>query len=694
MVSPRTSARARPQKTRGPIRINDGALEFDGRRLPLLSGAMHYWRLDPSAWAPGLEEIRRMGFGIVETYIPWGVHEIGPGEFDFGQRDPRNDLLKFIDLAEKAGLYVFLRPGPHINAELTFFGLPERIIYDKQCQARSPSGQSVILPFPPVMFPVPSYASDKFHEETGRWYDAVGKIIAPKLYPEGPVVLLQVDNEAAFYFRNGPYCQDYHPDAVALWKNFLKSEYHTIEKLREVHRVNYESFETAEPPTRFGAEKPEDLPRHLDWARFAEWLHVHALERFKNRMAEAGMTGVPTVHNVPLGDAGQPINIPGFSRTVDLVGLDYYHARREYRTIKRRTLYLSGTLPLAYAPELGVGAPAWFTPLAHEDSLFCAMTALAYGLRGFNLYMAMDRDRWYGAPIDVTGTPRIEAGSWKHLLSRLHEVGFHALSRRAEVGLVMPREYSRLSRATHLLGAVSPSTLEAIGGTPVDGSSDEPLGFEGPVQSLWWRMLGRFADALSAANIPYVFIDGDADPSRFDSLRVVISPSYEYASTHRWRTMCAFASDGGTVIYGPAIPNLDEHMKRHPFEVPKNGECVLIDTAVDAERVVVELMETLMLSRPFAARTPGIETSMHEDSSGPRVLFVINPTSTSKRAEVALPCPMSFIDAMSGESFVGGDALDVHVPRMSLRMLIVDRHSSGLADAQRAAPRARARRSA
>ena len=533
---------------------------------------MHYFRLDPDAWRAGLEQIRALGLPMVETYVPWGVHEVAPGEVDFGERDPKLDLGRFIDLASEVGLYVVIRPGPHINAEMTWFGLPERVVYDKACQARSPRQNPVILPFPPRMFPVPSYASRAFHHEAGRWYDSVARVVAPRIWPKGPVVLLQVDNEAAYYFRSGAFDQDYHPDAVDAFRRFLEARYGTAESAARAHRAEYATWDDVEPPVSFTAERPDELVPFLDWAEFHESLITKSLGRMRRRMAQAGLVGVPITHNVALGEAGLPVSLPGIERTVDLMGLDYYHPAREHRTIKRRTLYLTGTVDLPYSPEMGVGAPPWFTPLTHDDSLYCAMCACAFGLRGFNLYMAVDRDRWYGAPIDARGTPRLESATWKHFVTRLLEIKFHELHRKVEVALSIPAEYRRLSRVTHLLGGiVSPANLEAMGGTPVDGCREDALGFKGPIQILWWRMLAKMSDALTAAGVPYVYVDSEAVDARFSGMRAIVSPTYEFASPARWKKLAAAARDGTTVVYGPAMPELDERMRVQLFEVPKDG---------------------------------------------------------------------------------------------------------------------------
>ena len=145
-------------------------LEGAAHALPLYCGAMHYWRHPPEAWGPCLDAMKAMGLRLVDTYVPWGVHERGPGVFDFGERDPSLDVAGFVRMCAERGLKVVVRPGPHINAELTFFGLPERIAWDRECQARTPRDNPVMLPMVPVAFPVPSYASDLFHEETARWF--------------------------------------------------------------------------------------------------------------------------------------------------------------------------------------------------------------------------------------------------------------------------------------------------------------------------------------------------------------------------------------------------------------------------------------------------------------------------------------------------------------------------------------------
>jgi beta-galactosidase len=77
---------------------------------------MHYWRHPQAEWRAGLEAMRAMGLRLVDTYVPWGVHETAAGEYEFGERDRRLDVARFLEIAHEVGLRCVLRPGPHINA--------------------------------------------------------------------------------------------------------------------------------------------------------------------------------------------------------------------------------------------------------------------------------------------------------------------------------------------------------------------------------------------------------------------------------------------------------------------------------------------------------------------------------------------------------------------------------------------------
>ena len=61
--------------TQNGIYLEGSQSEKEGKEIPLYSGSIHYWRMAPETWETALINAKNMGFSIVETYIPWGVHE-------------------------------------------------------------------------------------------------------------------------------------------------------------------------------------------------------------------------------------------------------------------------------------------------------------------------------------------------------------------------------------------------------------------------------------------------------------------------------------------------------------------------------------------------------------------------------------------------------------------------------------------
>jgi beta-galactosidase len=642
--------------------------------VPLLAGAVHYFRLQPTHWRRALESVRELGFPIVETYVPWGEHEISEGQYDFGQHDPRKDLGAFLDLAHELGLFVFLRPGPNVNSELAFFGLPRRVVLDARNQARSPRGHVLPVPAPPRMFPAPSYASMHFKAETERWFQAVADVAASRCWPKGPIVLLQVDNEIAFFFRDAPYDSDYHPDALAQLAVFLEQRHGSIAALNATYGSDYTNFADVPAPRKLAVDSGAHtaLPPVLDWMAFHEALLSQALATMREQLNAAGFAGLPMVHNLPMGEGGLATHLSSLSASADLTGLDFYHNRRSLEASRRRTLRLAGSSPLPFAPELGAGAPPWFGVRTELDSLYSAMCACAYGLRGFNLYMAVDRDRWYGAPIDNEGEPRTSAQHWQRFVNALKEVDFHRLRRRVEVALSIPKEYAQLSRATHTLGALSPSLLELMGLPASAACRWDHFGFEQPVQLAWEPWLARLDQALRGQQIPFTYVESDVELDA-NGLRLVFAPSYEFADRARWQRLWRFADRGGNVICGPQLPVLDEHMRPQRFEAPSHRPTMTCLDQAGVDALVSALALELNLQPGLSVQPLPLQATLHEDERGPRALFVVNPAALDLDAELHLPSPIRLRDALSGERFEASVSVTLPMLAQSCRMLVVER---------------------
>jgi beta-galactosidase len=617
------------------------------------------------------------------------VHEIAEGDFDFGESFARLDVGRFVRLCGERGLYVVARPGPHINAELTYFGLPERVVWDPECQARTPRDNPVILPIVPTAFPVPSYASDAFHDETALWFEAVGRVLAPLQYPNGQIVMWQIDNEGALYFRDGPYDQDYHPDAIHLFRSFLRSKYSSPKALREAWNDPAVTFANAAAPQRFDAQGAVDLPRHMDWMEFHEHLLAEAMGRFSKALENAGCSAVPTMHNLPLGEAATALNAGRIAEVVDLIGLDYYHPAnpKHHMTILRRTGELSvrceGRKVPPYGAEVGAGFPPFFAPLDEKDSLYALMAALAYGLRGFNLYMAVDRDRWVGAPIDDHGLPRRFADDYRALIEALDRVGFNALKRRVPVRLVVPRALRRLGRATHAFGPVTPAVFNIAGAGPLESclEDDLELGEEGDIAApiAGESFVRTFERALLARGVPFAYAGGEALADSIDGASWVVCTTAGGLKREVLETLRDAHRRGVEVTIGPRVPRRDGAMRllEEPHDVSGLEVEPLLDPA-RADALVARFVEALALPT-FPVDPATVFVSLHEDDAGtPRVAFVMNPEPQAVLATVGLgPRARAIVDLLphgreAGRVEAQAGGFVVKVPARTVRIFVVE----------------------
>ena len=298
---------------------------------------------------------------------------------------------------------------------------------------------------------MPSYASDAFLEETARWFRAVGRQLAPLRWPDGPIVLVQIDNEGALYFRDGAYDQDYHPDAFASSAPSCAHKYGTRGALCAKRGAAEDDLafatDRAAPALR-RAQAPPTSRATSTGPSSTSTCSRRAMERMARGARRRGLrrrsrrrTTFPSARR---RRRSTPARI---ARVVDLVGLDYYHRATpaEHTTIlraARRELACALRGARACPPSVPRWAPASrrsSPPLDEHDSIYTLLRALAYGLRGFNLYMAVERDRWIGAPIDATGgrgpSPRSGGGSCE----ALERVAFRTLRRPAPVRVLTPR---------------------------------------------------------------------------------------------------------------------------------------------------------------------------------------------------------------------------------------------------------------
>ncbi|MFW5980892.1 MAG: glycoside hydrolase family 35 protein, partial [Halanaerobiaceae bacterium] len=167
------------------LKISEGKFTIDGEEITIISGAIHYFRVVPEYWEDRLLKLKACGFNTLETYVPWNLHEPEPGKFCF---DGRCDLVEFIELAEKIGLHVIVRPSPYICSEWDLGGLPAWLLKDENMKLRC--------------FYKP------FLDKIDKYYDVLLPKIKPLLSTNGgPVIAVQIENEYGSYGNDKKYLQ-------------------------------------------------------------------------------------------------------------------------------------------------------------------------------------------------------------------------------------------------------------------------------------------------------------------------------------------------------------------------------------------------------------------------------------------------------------------------------------------------------
>ncbi|XP_024017149.1 beta-galactosidase 1 [Morus notabilis] len=157
------------------VSYDNRAIIINGRRRILISGSIHYPRSTPEMWPDLIQKAKNGGLDVIQTYVFWNGHEPSPGKYYF---EGRYDLVQFIKLVQKAGLYVHLRIGPYVCAEWNFGGFPVWLKYVPGIVFRTDN-----QPFKAAM--------EKFTQKI------VNMMKSENLFePQGgPIILSQIENE-------------------------------------------------------------------------------------------------------------------------------------------------------------------------------------------------------------------------------------------------------------------------------------------------------------------------------------------------------------------------------------------------------------------------------------------------------------------------------------------------------------------
>ncbi len=169
----------------GSVEVKQGKVFIDNQPVQIISGAIHYFRVHPELWDDRLDKAVAFGLDVIETYIPWNLHEPRRGEFCF---TGIADLESFIRKVHAHGLKMILRPGPYICAEWDNGGFPGWLMGIPNMELRR--------------------MNKPYLDALTGYYDVLLPKIAKYTYTNGgPVIMVQLENEYGSYGNDKEYLQ-------------------------------------------------------------------------------------------------------------------------------------------------------------------------------------------------------------------------------------------------------------------------------------------------------------------------------------------------------------------------------------------------------------------------------------------------------------------------------------------------------
>lgn len=622
-----------------------------GRVYPLYSGTVHYWSHDRTHWPELLDNLSRLGLITLCVDIPWSLHERTAGGFDFGSNRAELDLDVFLKQAGARGIRVLARPGPFQGREVPDNGIPRRVLFDPRVPARGSDGNMEIHFGRNGQYPLPSCFSRAFEDEVGFWFDLVGQLLKRHLYSSGgPVIGVQVDDGASLYLHSRcVYSLDYSLPALDSYRLWLAGRYTDLDELNNAYGSDYRSFQSVEPPHRFDAEDPHDLPRHLDWVEFREISIARHLDRLGSMLVERGVEGVPVFAALPSGFRA-PFNPEAVesSPAVAFAGFDNPGSGAlEYLTERRSAKMASGISRYPFQSRFALGAAleSGSLPQTPEEFEFLALTAVMQGMRGLNFHLAAEADNWTGGAFTRDCRMRGEyCEPLRRVLRFLRESRLQDYAKQAEIIVLYNRGLDRLSAALEhrrdLAGL-------ALGGEVFNETVDLGLLNSPETCTLW---LDQATELMREVGFDWDCGDSAISAERLCRYKVAILSCSDFIDRREIETLRAFLAGGGALVFGPGRPFMDQSMHRDlQVESFFAGAMPLSDYLAPAGRAqaanlsliqmespheVGRLIKTLGISPRFTRSNTSLDLSFFQSPEGAGLLFVANSSDRPQHGDI------------------------------------------------------------
>lgn len=506
---------------------------------------LHYYRIDKRYWSICFERIKRAGFRIISTAVPWNLHQDNSKHFDFsGFDDPRKDLIVFLELAREFGFKVILRPGPLVYGQLENAGLPKYLFNDIKVFARDAQGQERKLPgdYGVDTGYLPSYLHSNFQYHLKSYFKAFIETTKNYVHPRGPIFMVELDYETSYGRLLEPDSADYNQDVLMIhYPEFLEERYEEIKKLNQLYKEKNDKFEDVQPPRKFTKLDIKDYPKVFDWFRFREYMLNTYLEQLEDVFK--AYTVEPLIFRSLYFKKGDLL--PAYNLVPDdmapFLGSNVF-PEGNYFDLSVKARFLRAEYGFAFATSFSSGAAALepdrereIAPIKNNTRRFYLSAGLATGFKGFNHYMFVDRDHWYGAPLHNDGTISKGYDLLKKFNLVISEVGLEDMENSQKIAVVGNRLYSWLSMT----------------------ESDKHFDY---VNRLLYESTVGFCRDLMRLKFNF----GIRENRYFDTLKnykLVFIPSTEIMAEKDQEAIVELVKSGVSVIMCGVMPKYDENLK-------------------------------------------------------------------------------------------------------------------------------------
>ncbi len=661
------------------VELKNHKIKIGEKSIPLFSGEVHYWRLNPSVWEKVLERVKEMGLSVIATYVPWEYHEYARGKFDFtGKTDPQRNLRGFLELARKMGFYVIIRPGPYIYSEWTNDGVPD---YAHKYHRLHP----------------------QFKEFAEDYVREVLKVIKPFFASRkgGNIIMLQADNEIdpwpdLFGSQYGL------GDKPGIFQEFLKRKYQeSVQELNLHWGTHYRNFSEAKPFISAAMENQWDyllagekeLRRNLDYFEFK---HDYSLQyaRWIVNLYKSRGVDIPVYLNLyPFLYAH---DWEKMQRASDMVGVDLYPYNElsenvyEPRKVIDKIRYLRTFSPVSYIAEFQSGV--WhgrhyqLGSLAPNHYRMLALSALFGGCQGWNWYMLVNRDNWYMSPINEWGKVRGELFDvFKQMVEVSKKIQPSDLKKLTDVSVTFNRmQYAGKTFISDdpVLHSLFSADIDYEFFDPLTGAIKKPILFYSGNQWLDRKSQESLRNYVKEGGILVVFQDYPRKDEFFRSANVLgLAEPSSILFEFKWGVRVSL--NGKEPVEVKSQPFIFENHEGKSIQadcgpygrkvvgyIKTLGKGRILHLGVKATpEIINHILDFFRIPVYSRAQSKGLKTAMFEGRGGKYYLIAVNPFDEDKTGEIILNTGTKkkfrrALDILSGQALkMGSGTLVVSLPR-------------------------------